>query len=400
MTTKTFPFARYALRSAALLLLLAGSACSSTRAAGDERTEPKTTGDVMVAAVWPWEAHKEVRYGEGIDMAVDEVNAAGGIQGRNLRVVRFDDHESVNEGRLIAQKIASDPNFVAVIGHLQSYVTVPAAAIYDLAGLVMIAPAATSEELTSMGYQRVFRTIFTDRAVGSQMADYAAAKGYARTAIYYVRSPYGRDLANAFEERAAAAGVSVVGRASYDPAQDLSAAGLSTVLREWKQSDLDAIFLAGEVPQAGSLIRAIRESGIDVPVLGGDAMSSPGLIQVGGPAVEGTVVAASFSPQDPRPEVQKFAASFQRRFGGAPDPGSALGYDAVHLLAHAMNTAKSTDPQRVAETLHTMPAWGGVTGPFAFSPSGNLMERQMVKVVVRSGDFHFLGDSRLATAVH
>ncbi|MDB4951527.1 MAG: hypothetical protein JWM27_4176 [Gemmatimonadetes bacterium] len=381
-------------RRAALAVLLAAwaaGACAGSRTPQQARAARArdAKGDVLVAAVWPWEAMKEVRYGQGVDMAVEEVNAAGGVLGRPLRIRREDDKGSVNEGRLIAERLGQDPEVMAVIGHLQSYVTVPAAAIYDLGGLVMLAPASTSQELTSKGYARIFRGIFTDRAVGQQMAEYAVGRGYRRVAIYYVRSQYGRDLANAFEERATAAGATVVTRASYDPGQDLSDASLEQVVREWKEMGLDCVFLAGEVPQAGALIASIRHAGVTAPILGGDAMSSPGLISVGGAAVEGTVVGASFSADEPRPEVQRFTAAFQRRWGVQPDAGSALGYDAVRVLARAMQVAKTTDPDSVARALHTMPAFEGVTGPFAFNESGDLKSRHMVRIVVHGGRFAY-----------
>ena len=380
--------------SVAAALSTAAAACGGPQSPAEARAElaKKGKGDIVIAAVWPWEEQKEVLFGQGVDLALEEIDAGGGVLGRRLRVERYDDHESVNDGRLIAERVSSDPNVVAVIGHLQSYVTVPAAGIYDQAGLVMVAPASTSAELTSKGYGRVFRTIFTDRETGEQMADYALAHGYRRLAIYYVRSQYGRDLANAFEERAAARGATVVARASYDPAQQTSDVTVQQVAREWKEMGPDAVFLAGEVPQAGPLIASFRRAGMALPVLGGDAMSSPALITRGGGAVEGTVVAAAFSAHDPRPEVQSFVAAFRRRWGVPPDAGSALGYDAVHVLAKAMEEAGSTDPAAVAAAMHRV-RYAGVTGPIAFTRSGDLLERRMVKVAVHDGQFRFVDET-------
>ncbi|HWK90295.1 MAG TPA: ABC transporter substrate-binding protein, partial [Longimicrobium sp.] len=346
------------------------------------------------AVAWPWEARKEVRFGEGVDLAVEQVNAAGGVGGRRLRIERHDDQESVNEGRLVAQRIAQDPRVMAVIGHLQSYVSVPAASVYDLGGLLQLSPASTDAGLTSGSFPRVFRGTFTDADVGRAMADYAARRGYRRIAIYYVRTGYGRALANAFEERAVADGLAIVARASYDAGQGSGdARSLAPTLREWPQLDLDAVFLAGEVPLAGALIRQMRELGIRAPVLGGDAMSSPALITVGGPAVEGTVVASSFHPREPRPEVRRFVAEFRARYGVDPDPGSALGYDAVRLLAHAMARAGTAAPAQVAAALHGVRGWPGVTGAFTFDEHGNLSGRRSLKMVVRGGRFEYLPET-------
>jgi len=379
-----------ALTAAALLAL---AACGKgTPAEQRERLGRAATGDVVVAAVWPWELRaSQIRFAEGLQMAIDEVNASGGIHGRRLVLRREDDHGSVNEGLMVAQKLADDPQVAAVIGHLNSYVTVPAAAVYESGGMLLMAPASTDPELTRKGYGNVFRIIPTDQQTGREMAEYAAAHGYGRVGIYYVRDSYGRALANAFEERAASTGLQVAARASYDPDASGQSRAFSTTLREWKDMELDAIFLAGQVPQAGSLVAEARRQGLNVPVLGVDAMSSPALVEAGGSAVEGTVIPAPFSAAEPRPAVQRFVAAFHRRYGVDPDPGSALGYDAMRVLAEAMRRAGSAAPSDVAKAMRGL-GYEGVTGAIAFEPGGDLKQRAMVKTVVRNGQFRYLGE--------
>jgi len=384
-----------------LAMLVVIAACGGSKDPAKARAEraAKGKGDVVVAVAWPWEARTDIRYGEGLDMAVDEVNAAGGIGGRKLRLVRVDDHESVDEGRIVAQRLAADPDVVAVIGHLQSYVAVPAAAIYDLSGLVMLSPTATDPELTSQGYRHVFRATFTDRAVGRQMADFAASRGHHRVAIYYIRNRYGRGLANAFEERANELGVAVAARQSYDQSEQANERTFAPTLREWKATDLDAIFLAGEVPSAARFVAEARRQGVTMPIYGGDAMSSPGLIAVAGAAAEGTIVATVFHPDEPRPEVRRFAEAFRQRYGAAPDAGSALGYDAIQLLAQAMRRAKSTVPEDVARALHATRGWSGITGAFTFDEHGDLVDKPIVKMVVRGGRFDYVPEQALTQAL-
>ena len=103
-------------------------------------------GDLVIGVAWPWEARTVGLYAEGLDMAVEEVNADGGVLGRPIRLVRGDDGESVDGGRLVAQRFADDPDVVAVIGHLNSHVTIPAADIYERGGLLMLTPASTAPE--------------------------------------------------------------------------------------------------------------------------------------------------------------------------------------------------------------------------------------------------------------
>ncbi|HEX8691495.1 MAG TPA: ABC transporter substrate-binding protein [Longimicrobium sp.] len=385
--------------AAAALLALAAAGCGPGSPA-EERAQlgRQEKGDIVLAAVWPFQARGEIRFAEGLQMAVEEVNAAGGIGGRRVRLRMEDDRGSVNDGLLVAQRLADDPRVAAVIGHLNSYVTVPAASVYESGGLLLLAPASTDPELTAKGYARVFRIIPTDRQTGHRMAEYAARRGYRRVAIYYARNSYGRALANAFEERAATTGLTVVARASYAPEAAGDGRTFAPTLGEWKDMELDAVFLAGQVPQAGYLAAEARRLGITAAILGDDAMSSPALVQAGGAAVEGTVVPSPFHPGEPRAVVQRFSASFRRRFGAEADPGAALGYDAVMVLAAAMRRAGSAAPEDVAAALRALRAHPGVTGPITFDPRGDLAEREMVKTVVRGGAFHYLGGDALARA--
>jgi branched-chain amino acid transport system substrate-binding protein len=385
------------LSTLTLAALVAG--CHAGRTPAEERAAraARGTGDLVIAVAWPWAKRGEILFAEGLRLAVAEVNDSGGLLGRQLRLVQVDDHESVDDGRLIAQRLGADPDVVAVIGHLQSYVSVPAAGIYDLSGLIMVSPTATDPELTSQGYTRVFRATFTDRAVGYQMADFAAGRGYRRVAIFYIRNRYGRGLANAFEERATELGLTTVARQSYDASEHVNEYTFAPTLREWKPLELDAIFLAGEVPSAAVFVAEARKYGIDVPILGGDAMSSPALLRAGG-AAEGTVVATPFHPDEPRAEVQQFAAAFRRRYGKSPDAGSAIGYDAVRLIAYAMRTARSAVPDSVAAALRGTRDWKGVTGPFTFTREGDLVDKPVTKMVVRGGKFEFLPEHALTQA--
>jgi branched-chain amino acid transport system substrate-binding protein len=346
-------------------------------------------GDLVIAAAWPWDLRKEIRYGEGLQMAVDEVNASGGIAGRHLRLARYDDRESIDHGRIVAQQIADDPDVVAVIGHLQSYITVQTAGVYNQAGLVLVAPTSTDPKLTQLGYTRVFRATYTDDSVGRHLAELVASQQRKKVAVYYIRNDYGRNVANAFEERARQLGVAVQARNSYDPSEQASERTFDQVLTEWKPMDLDAILLAGEVPSAAIFVTQARRKGITLPILGGDAMSSPALMAVAGEAAEGTTVASYFNPDEPRPEVVHFNAAFTAKYHVPPDAGSALGYDCVHLLAHAMKDASSAVPDDVARALHALKDWHGVTGSFSFDKDGDA-GKPVLFSVVRGGRFEYV----------
>jgi len=381
---------RFAI-AAASLLALAACGGADTPAEGRAEFAAKAKGDIVIAAAWPWKAHPDIRFGEGMEMALDEVNAAGGIGGRKLRLLREDDQESVDEGLMVAQRIARNPEVVAVIGHLQSFVTVPAAATYDQAGVILISPVSTSPELTAPGYRHVFRMVNTDPQMGREMADEAAQRGYRNVAVYHVRNSYGYALAQAFSTQAQKNGLAVAAQASYEADQAPGGRGFAATLERWKLlGNLDAVFVAGEVPLAGELIAQIRRAGITIPILGTDAMSTPELLSTGGPATEGTIVPTFFHPDENRPAVRRFVEAFRARYKAEPDPGSALGYDAVRVLAEAMRRANTSSPAVVADTMRGLRGFEGVTGAFSFGPNGDLATPRVVKAVVRNGRFAFL----------
>jgi branched-chain amino acid transport system substrate-binding protein len=383
---------RHTLRTIGVAAAAFTLAACTTSGSGGAHGSTDVKGDVVIGVAWPWAAHPEIRLAQGLEMAVDEVNRSGGVAGHKLRLRKEDDRESVDSGRIVAERLSTDPSVVAVIGHLQSYVTIPAAAIYDANGVILLSPTATDPELTAHGYKRVFRTTFTNHAVGAHMAEYAASHGYKRVAIYYVRDDYGRGLSNAFEERATDVGVAVVARQSYDPEGSSTETAFDDTFRRWSHLNADAIFVAGEVPLAGTLIADARKAGLNNPILGVDAMGSPALMSVGGHAVEGAVVPTVFHPDEARGEVTQFVASFTKRYGVAPDAGSALGDDAVWTLARAIRAANSTRPDSIARTLHAEHDSKGVTGALTFDASGNLVDRPLVKMVVRNGRFAYLPD--------
>ena len=375
---------------AAVVLGASAAACQAPEL-GRGVAQAAADGPITVAAVWPWGSRTMLLFGEGLQLAVDEINAAGGLLGRPVTVLREDDHESVDRGRIVAHRLAQNRDVVAVIGHMQSYVSLPAAAIYDLSGLVHVAPVATDPRLTQQGYRRLFRMTITDRETGAQMADYAAARRYGRVAIYYIRNAYGRSLANAFEERAIERGIAIVDRQSYDPNAVVGERAVTDILTSWGDLHLDAIFAAAEPRQAAAMIGVARAMGIGVPVLGGDAIAVGQFLESGGAAVEGTVLAAIFHPDDPRPAARRFSAAFRRRHGGSPDASAALAYDAMYLLARGIGAAATTDPDRVAAALRSADGWEGVTGPIRFTETGDLVGRSVGAVQVRGGEFVWLG---------
>lgn len=343
-------------------------------------------GDVTVAVAWPLTSSKATLV-KGVQLAADEINAGGGVlDGRKIKLLFRDDAGSLTTGRQVAQEIANDPGVAAVIGHLNSYITAPASLIYERAGLLMITPGASGQKVTEQGGQLVFRSLAGNRDQGRQIGDYAAAQGYKRVAIYYIKNDYGVDLANCFEQRAHELGLTVVDRQSYD----MGGGDRSLTLRNWASFlKIDAIFFVGSLPEGGQIMREMRAAGLNVPVFGGAGLDSPDLIKLGGASVNGTVVFSLFNLNDPRPDVLDFGKRYQQKYGSLPDATAAQGYDTLKLLAHAMNGAHSVVPAKVAAVLRNTKGWRGVTGVHTFDAKGDLVAKPLAKVVVMDGKFAY-----------
>lgn len=343
-------------------------------------------GPITFGVAWPL-THPKGTLLQGAQFAVDEVNAAGGVLGRPLQLEVRDDQRSVDQGMIIAQEFAGNPNLVAAIAHLDSFVAIPASSVYEFNQLVMLSPGAVSLPLTRQGFEHVFRLLPNNAVGGRTLARYAADAGYRRVLVYYINNTFGRDLSNVFEETADGLPFTIVDRRAYD------AVGSNhlTVLESWRDLlDFDAIFLAGSLPDGAQVLRLIRELDITVPVFGGVGLDSPELIMLGGADAEETLVPTVFHPDIPAQHISDFTARFLAAHGTLPDPSVAGGYDAVKLLVHAIETAGSARPAAIAEALRTVQGWEGLTGTFNGTPSGELREDGMVLTEVRDGAFQYL----------
>lgn len=372
-----------------LLCLLPG--CEPpTPAQQREQVLAKSEDEIVIAVAWPFQSAKAALL-DGVRLAVDEVNASGGLLGgRKIRLLLKDDESSLTRGRLVAQEIANDLQVSAVIGHLNTYIAQPAAQIYERAGLVFITPGASGQKITESGNRLVFRSLPGNREQGRQIGDYAQAKGYKNIALYYIKNDYGVDLANYFEQRANELGIHIVDRRSYNKEGDNHQA----IFTDWAAFlKFDAVFFAGSLPEGPQIIRDMRASGIKVPVFGGVGLDSPEAMKAGGPDVEGTVVFSLYNADNPRPDVQAFNTRFLKVAGRKADSHAAQGYDTARLLMHAIAKANSRSPEKIAQALRSTQNWQGVTGTHSFTDKGDLSGKRLAQATVNANGFVFAGEA-------
>ncbi len=341
----------------------------------------KNKGDIIIGVAWPFESNNSM-FREGVELAAKEINQNGGIKGRKIQLVLKDDQGSVAVGMGIAQSFARERQVAAIIGHRNSFVSLPASRIYEEAGLVMLSPASTSPELTRKGYKYVFRNLPSDDEIARKVASLCSRQGQKRMVLYYSEDSYGMGLANSFEDHAKKAGIKVVDRISYYG--DLK--DLERLHDKWKALDFDGIFIASGMPAGAEFIYDCGQVGISVRYYGGNALDSPLLQELGGRAAEGAMVGTIFNPADNRAEVKQFIDSFTNEYHQPPGAYAAQGYDAVKLLAAAIGQAGSADPAELADHLRGFNNWPGAAGCHSFDQNGDDVGDLVVIKVLKNGE--------------
>lgn len=347
-----------------LAVILYGCAATETR----EEYLKAPKNNIVLGLTYPFRnIDSSTYYLQGIELAVDEVNANGGVFGRKLQLLPKDDGSSVTTGAEAAQAFVEDPSVAAVIGHWNSSVSIPAASIYNSGGLLMITPASTSPRLTEMGYGLVFRKVPGDTIIGGKLAELVHGEGLKRVVVYYSDDDYGRGLANTFEDSADNLGMQVVDRITTVNVRELP-----RLLNRWKALQFDSLVVADVMPAGGDFINKIRQAGIDAPVFSATGLDRLNTAEVLGRYAKDVTVISLFNPNDQRPEVKQFVESFKAKYGKVPDTWAAQGYDTVKLIAYAMQKANSALPQKVAEEFKKMKEWDGVTGVLGCSAEGEI----------------------------
>jgi branched-chain amino acid transport system substrate-binding protein len=324
--------------------------------------EPLTTGI----------AHMGKDNENGARLAVEEVNSQGlTIDGKKIRLELLgeDDAADPKTGTAVAQRLV-DQKVVAVVGHLNSGVSIPASKIYNDAGIVQVSPASTNPAYTQQGFKTTYRTIATDAQQGPALANFVTKTlGAKKVAVVDDATAYGKGLADEFEKAAKANGLDVVGReATNDKATDFKA-----ILTTIKSKKPDVIMYGGMDAVAGPLAKQANELGIKAKIVGGDGICTQEIIALAGPGIDNVICS------DAAPAISKMAkgSEFQKKYEARYSipiqycaPGS---YDAVMVVVEAMKRANSVDPAKI---LAAMPAtdYNGVIGPIAFNEKGDLKQ--------------------------
>ena len=323
---------------------------------------------------------------QGVELAVAQWNARGGIRGQSIVLLRGDDEASPKQGPVVARDLVAK-GAVGVIGHFNSGCTIPASENYEEGRVIMITPAATNPQVTDRGYQGVFRVCGRDDQQGRVAGRFAVQTLQAkRVAILHDKTTYGQGLADEFRKTIEALGVTPVYYAGV-PKEELDFRAVVGAIKETKP---DLWYFGGIYDQGGPLLTQARQVGFTAPLMSGDGLIDQELIKTAGPAAEGTYL--TFGPDPSKiPSARAFLEAYHAKYG-PHGPYAIYGYDAANILLEAIDQTGGAGFDRLTEYLHGH-EFRTAMGPLRFDQKGDITSSYYVMWVVRGGQFVVVEDA-------
>jgi branched-chain amino acid transport system substrate-binding protein len=304
---------------------------------------------------------KDATFGQsqhkGIQLALEELNAAGGVLGRPFDLITEDNQSKPGESATVAKKLLSRDKVVAILGEVTSGRSLEVA---PLAQSAKIPTGATNAKVTQTG-SYIFRVCFIDDFQGVVMAKFAKEdlKAAKVATLTSVSSAYSVGLAKVFKETFVASGGTVVVEQKFNEGDKDFRAQLTAI----KASGAEAVFVPGYYQEAALVARQARSLGLTMPLFGGDGWESEQLLKIGGESLNGTYYSTHFTPENKDAAVAEFVKKFKARWNGEiPDAYAALGYDALYVLADSIKRAGSTEGPKLREAIAATKNFAGASG--------------------------------------
>ena len=306
---------------------------------------------------------------QGIEMAVEEINASGGVKSRKIKVIYEDDGGEPQKSVSAVQKLINVDKVLAILGPMWSSCVLAVAPIVESKGVVILSPTASSPKITYAG-DYIFRNTYSDAIEGAKTAEFASKElKYGKAGILFINNDYGVGLKDAFKRKFEELGGKIVIDEGYDP----KTTDFRTILVKVKERSPEVIYIAG-YSEMGQLLRQMRETGIKIPVLSCIMFEISDIAKVAGKAAEGVIYAyPSYDPEKGNEITLKFAKKFKEKYGTLPDPEAAFSYDAVKILALAMERGGFTS-EDIKNALYKIKGYNGITGKTSFDENGDVIK--------------------------
>jgi branched-chain amino acid transport system substrate-binding protein len=314
----------------------------------------------------------------GIRLAVEERNAAGGVKGRQVRVITYDEQGKAQECVTVVTRLIQADHVVAVLGEVASSRSLAGGPVCQKFGVPMISPSSTNPDVTAIG-DMIFRVCFIDPFQGYVGAKFAHdnLKLTRAAALYNRAQAYSSGLKDNFVSAFEKLGGTMVAQEAYGDGDNDFSAQLTAI----RAANPDFIYVPGYYTEVVNIARQARQLGLNVPLIGGDGWDSEELKNAG-PALNGSYYSNHYSHQDTRPAVQEFVQKYQAKFGKVPDGLAALGYDAARLLFDAMDRAPSLGGKDLAAAIADTKDFQAVTGVITIDEQRNPRKDAVVLEVV------------------
>jgi len=337
---------------------------------------------ILIAVVDSFKS--QTQFFKGVRLAVDKINKNGGIHGKQIKIIEYDDQSSLPIATRIASQLSSNKKILAVIGHRDPEIAVSVSVTYKANNILFVSPGADTNRF---GGTYIFKFSPTDKALSQAITQFSKRNHYHNIVILYDILPSTKHFAEVFNEQALASGIHIVGEKFYSTMDS----DYRFILSEIKMTqNFDAIFLSGKVPGVTHIIKQIREIGINQPILTTNRIDINDHWTNTGKASDNTIVATCFNNRLRKQNTQSFIKAFQSKFSVLPDNWAATSYDMVSFLAYAINKSASTQPIVVNSAIRFMKNWQGVLGAYDISRNGVIQPRQIFFKRMKSGKFDIL----------
>jgi len=322
---------------------------------------------------------------DGIQFAVDEVNAVGGVRGRKVELRSYDTQGKIEESVAAAKRLLTQDKVVLILGDVTSSGSLAIADAVQAARVPMVTPSSTHPDVTKKG-DFVFRTCFIDPFQGGAMARFARENlKLDRVAVLHdSKNASSLGLSDTFTAAFKKLGGTVVAVESYSKGDTDYRAPLLAVKRAKPQ----ALYLPGFYSEVGIIARQARELGLTQPLLGGDGWDSSRLFELAGGALEGAYFSSHYAMDNPAPELRRFVSAFQARYGRTPEAASALGYDAAKVSLAAIERAESLSGPAIRDALARTKDFPAATGNLTLDAARNPVKPAVI-LTIREGQARF-----------
>ena len=363
---------------------------ASVLIAGCKKDEAAGGGDTIKVGEFASLTGSEATFGQsshnGTQLAIDEINASGGVLGKKIALHTEDNQSQAGQSATAVRKLISSDGVIAILGEVASSRSLEAAPICQQSKIPMISPSSTNPKVTETG-DYIFRVCFIDPFQGTVMANFGrkTLKLNSAAILSDVKSDYSVGLAKFFKQGFTTSSGQIVAEQKYSGGDKDFNAQLTAI----KAANPDGIFVPGYYTEVGLIALQAKQLGINVPIFGGDGWESSSLVSIGGPALEGDYFSTHFSPQDTSPAVQTFVKKYQEKFKDTPDAMAALGYDSAMMLADAIKRAGSTDAAKIRDVLAGEKDFPGASGSITIDANRNASKPAVI-LEIKNGAFKYV----------